>query len=90
MENKDIEKIADSEIIKENELFINNNENTKFIEFGLSDLLLKLIYQNIGKLTLITMYFISVHTINIVHFINIIIFMIQILKLSLARKYHIC
>ena len=88
MENKDIEKIADSEIIEENELYINNNENTKFIDFGLSDLLLKFIYQNIGKLTLITMYFISVHTINIVHFINIIIFMIQILKLSLARKYN--
>ena len=47
----------------------------------LFNVLLKLFFNNIDKITLIAMYFISMHTINIIHFFFIIIFFFNILLL---------
>ena len=53
----------------------------------LFNVLLKLFFNNIDKITLIAMYFISMHTINIIHFFFIIIFFIQILVPDVTKKY---
>ena len=90
-ENEEPLLISENEVIKNTNESKNSQErelNKKINEFGLIDLIKKLIYDNIGKLTLVTMYLMSVHTINIVHFINIILFMILILKQTLAQKYN--
>ena len=88
--NNDIDNSRNEEniIIKEEikvEKINKNKEN--FDSIHLSDVLQKSIYDNVDKVTLIAMYFISMHTINIIHFFNIVIFMIQILKINFTKKY---
>ena len=53
----------------------------------LSDVILKYIYKNVNIITLVVMYFISMHTVNLIHFIFIIIFMIQILQAKLVERF---
>ena len=62
-----------------------NNDELK--DLNLFNVLLKLFFNNIDKITLIAMYFISMHTINIIHFFFIIIFFIQILVPDVTKKY---
>ena len=64
---------------------IKNNEK-EVIRF--LDVFLKFIYQNIDKIILVGMYFVSMHTINIIHFIFIVIFMLQILQAKIIQGYN--
>ena len=52
-------------------------KNIKDLSFV--NIILKAIFSNIDKITLIVMYFVAVKSINIIHFILVIIFLIQIL-----------
>ena len=80
-ENKkdDIMKETDKNIKKKN----NENEEIKIL-----DVILKFMYQNIDKIILVGMYFISTHTINIIHFCFIVIFMMQILQAKIIQRYN--
>lgn len=69
-----------------------NNDKSKAKEkivqdIFLSDVILKYIYKNVNIITLVVMYFISMHTVNLIHFIFIIIFMIQILQAKLVERF---
>ena len=78
------EKDENEEIYENKE--IKNKMNKKSIK--ISDVILKFIYQNIDKITLVVMYFISMHTVNIIHLIFIIIFIIQILQPKIVQRYY--
>ena len=82
-EKKNINKNIDDNI---------NNDKSKAKEkivqdIFLSDVILKYIYKNVNIITLVVMYFISMHTVNLIHFIFIIIFMIQILQAKLVERF---
>ena len=64
-----------------------NKKNEKIDEFNFkfTDLLGKYFFINIDKLTLVVMYLVSVHTVNIVHLILVIIFIMQII---IPKKMH--
>ena len=51
----------------------------KIQNLSLFNIILKAIFANIGKITLLTMYFAAVSSINIIHFILVIVFVIQLL-----------
>ena len=59
----------------------------KIKDLSFINIILKAIFSNIDKITLIVMYFVAVRSINIVHFILVIIFLIQIL---LPNKIQNC
>ena len=61
------------------------NEKVDEINFRLTDLLGKYFFINIDKVTLVIMYLVSVHTVNIVHLILVIIFIMQII---FPKKMH--
>ena len=82
-ENKIPLLMSDNEKKDTNNINQNKNEN-----INLFDVILKFIYQNIDKITLVAMYFISMHTINVIHFIFIIIFMIQILQYKIIERFN--
>ena len=54
-------------------------------DFSFTDLLGKYFFINIDKLTLVVMYFVSVYRVNLVHFILVIIFIMQII---IPKKMH--
>ena len=54
-------------------------------DFSFTDLLGKYFFINIDKLTLVVMYFVSVYRINLVHFILVVIFIMQII---IPKKMH--
>ena len=83
IENTNMEEIN----LNFNEEIKSNNKNDMDDSIKFLDVLLKEFYTTIDKLTLVAMYFISMHTINIIHFFFIVIFMIQILKLDFTKKY---
>ena len=74
---------------KNNDKNVDNEDKKIYYNINFSDVIIKFLYKNIDKITLIAMYFISMHTINIVHFIFIIIFMIQILHSKVIERYNI-
>ena len=53
----------------------------------INNIILKGLFSNIDKITLIAMYFLAVDSINIFHFILVIIFMIQLLFPTFLIKY---
>ena len=95
----EINNLQDNLIIEDqNEIKKEENEENKKEEIdkkkhrAIKDLtfiniILKAIFSNIDKITLIVMYFVAVKSINIVHFILVIIFLIQIL---LPNKIQNC
>ena len=88
--NNDVDnsKIEENILINEEiDLEKSNRNKEKSDSIHLSDVLQKSIYDNVDKFTLVVMYIISMHTINIIHFFNIVIFMIQILKINFTKKH---
>ena len=83
--NKDIEIKKDDESNKNKE--VKNKKIPESNDLKFLDVLLKWFYSNVDKITLVAMYFISMHTINIIHFFFIVIFLIQILKPNFTKKY---
>ena len=81
--NKNINKNIDDNINNDKSKVKAKNEQDIF----LSDVILKYIYKNVNIITLVVMYFISMHTVNLIHFIFIIIFMIQILQAKLVERF---
>ena len=81
----------EQDIIKENiDLGLNDKEIEELYKnLTLFNILLKAIFSNIDKLTLIALYFLAVNSIDIVHFIIVIIFMMQLLLPNLMVKYSI-
>ena len=67
----------------------NNNNNKNKDNINLINVILKFFYENIDKITLIVMYFISMIRINIIHFIFILIFMLQILQPQIVKRFHL-
>ena len=53
------------------------------------NIIIKAAFSNIDKITLIVLYFVSVYSINIVHFILVAIFMFQLLFPKFMFKYSI-
>ena len=86
-----IQNERDKNIIKENmDLGLNDKEiDELYNNLTLFNILLKAIFSNIDKLTLIALYFFAVNSIDVVHFIIVIIFMIQLLLPSLMVKYSL-
>ena len=77
----------ENNIMKEN---INDEKiNELYKNLTLFNIILKAIFSNIDKFTLIAMYFLAVHSINILHFILVIIFMFQLLLPKVLVKYSI-
>ena len=64
----------------------NNNIKDKKDKLTILNLLLKYIFIHIDKITLIAMYFVSMRSINLIHFVLVIIFLIQILLPSKIHK----
>ena len=86
-----IQSELDKNMIKENmDLGLNDKEiDELYNNLTLFNLLLKSIFSNIDKLTLIALYFLAVNSIDVVHFIIVIIFMVQLLLPNLMVKYSI-
>ena len=95
---KDIDLINDNEIKspllcntfeidndnqEEKDIIIKNKKDLTFW-----NLLIKLIFTHIDKLTLIAMYFTSMRSINLIHLILVIIFLIQILSPQKIHKIY--
>ena len=81
---------SDNEIGKKEENQQNDENNQKDekvdeFNFKFTDLLGKYFFINIDKLTLVVMYLVSVHIVNIVHLILVIIFIMQII---FPKKMH--
>ena len=85
--DKEIDNNEDEEFQKNDKINLNKDKKEKDETIYLSDVFLKLLYGNMDKITLVAMYFISMHTINIIHFFNIVIFMVQILKINFTKKH---
>ena len=66
----------------------NNKKDKNLEDILLSDVILKFIYLNIDKITLVVMYLISMHTVNIIHFIFIIIFIFEILQPKMVERFN--
>ena len=81
----------ENEIKKEEPVIeLNNKEiNELYKNLNLFNIILKAIFSNIDKITLIAMYFLAVQSINIIHFILVIIFMIQLLSPMLMEKHSL-
>ena len=84
-DEKEIENEIENKDLK-NKVKEENNQNEENVK--LIDVILKFSYENIDKITLVVMYFISMIRINIIHFIFILIFMIQILQPQIIKTYH--
>ena len=80
------EKNNFKENIKLEEIIQDNNINNKLTKISLSNIIKKNIFVNIDKITLVVMYFVANKTINIIHFIFVIIFMIQLLTPHYIKK----
>ena len=78
--DNDIEKPLLIDIIEE------KDKNLSFL--NLKNLLIKFIFINIDKITLIAMYFISISSINLIHLVLVIIFLIQILFPNKIQKMY--
>ena len=82
----------ESHIIQE----IPNQEEPDLIDLNLNkqekltliNLLLKFIFTHIDKITLIAMYYVSMRTINLIHLVLVIIFLIQILLPNKIQKMY--
>ena len=74
LEEKKIEIVLDSENKKKKK-----KKKAKIQDLTFINIILKAIFSNIDKITLIVMYFVAVKSINIVHLFLVIIFLIQIL-----------
>ena len=77
--NKDNNILLEEEIRKE-------DNNNKLMKSTLSNIIKKNIFVNIDKITLIVMYFVANKTINVIHLIFVIIFMIQLLTPHCIKK----
>ena len=81
-ENENDEKINSDKIevvLHSKEDKKKNKKRKKNKDLTLINIILKAIFSNIDKITLIAMYFVAVKSINLVHLILVIIFLIQIL-----------
>ena len=83
----------------EEPLLLNINEDNEDIiiyeksNLNIKNLLLKFIFTHIDKITLIAMYFVSMRSINLIHLVLVIIFLIQILlphKIQKMYKVILC
>ena len=82
--DSDSEEIGNTSEIKPEEAEKKNEEVNEF-NFKFSDLLAKYFFINIDKFTLVIMYLVSVHRVNLVHFILVFIFIMQII---IPKKMH--
>ena len=57
-------------------------------ELNLKNLFIKLIFTHIDKITLIAMYFVSMRSINLIHLVLVVIFLIQILMPKKIQKMY--
>lgn len=68
------------------------NSIIKDDEVNFISLIKKLLLKHIDKITLVVMYFVSVHTVNVIHLLLILIFMFQIIfpnKVNYCYKVNI-
>ena len=70
-----------------------DNEDIKIIEkekdnLNIKNILLKFIFTHIDKITLIAMYYVSMRSINLIHLVLVIIFLIQILLPHKIQKMY--
>ena len=90
LEDNIVNNENDNNSIDDEEINIVNN---KWNDLNLLNLFLKFIFTHIDKITLIAMYFTSMRSINLIHLILVIIFLIQILlphKIPKMYKVIIC
>ena len=87
-EDSDIERNK-NELLKEFDIKEKEKQKIKSnkidFDFKFTELLAKYLFINIDKATLVVMYLVSVRTVNIVHLILVVIFIMQIL---LPKKMH--
>ena len=87
----DSQNSSDSSDDEKKESSIKNESQNQSIQiadeydFSFTDLLGKYFFINIDKLTLVVMYFVSVYRVNLVHFILVLIFIMQII---IPKKMH--
>ena len=58
-----------------------------YTNLTIGNIIIKAVFSNIDKITLVVLYFLAVYSINIVHFILVIIFMMQLLFPKLMINY---
>ena len=83
--SKDIDELFNDE---EKEVKEENIEDL-YENLSIMNIIIKAAFSNIDKITLIILYFLSVDSINIIHFILVIIFMLQLLFSKFMLKYSI-
>ena len=80
IDNDIIQEMEEPSIIDINEKEIN--------DLTITNLLLKIIFTHIDKITLIAMYFVSMGSINLIHLFLVVIFIIQILFPNKIKKMY--